>query len=73
MFKFEDASGVIPVGGKGTIKLYFCSTIPGEFKETFRFRLEGSTELATLTCSGHVIPPAFSFNTDLIDFKEVSY
>ena len=55
------------------IPIIFCSSIPGEFKETFRFRLEGSTELLSLLCFGHVIAPKFRFDKELLDFKRVSY
>jgi len=64
MFKFEDTKGTLGVGTRKTIGIEFCSTIPGEFKETFRFRLEGSTDLLALTCFGHVTAPKFSFDTD---------
>ena len=55
------------------IHIEFCSTIPGEFKETFRFRLEGSTELLSLTCFGHVTAPKFSFDIPSIIFGKVPF
>ena len=55
------------------IKITFSSNIPGEFKETFRFRLEGSTELLSILFIGHVIAPTFHFDTELINFGKVSY
>lgn len=45
----------------------------GPFKETFRWRLEGSTELLSLLAYGKVDAPTFTFTPDKIDFKLVSY
>lgn len=73
MFKFHVTKGTLEVGNRQTIEIEFCSTIPGEFKETFRFRLEGSTDLLSLTCFGHVTAPKFSFDIDQINFGKVSY
>lgn len=49
------------------------SDILGEFSETFRFALEGSSEMLTLTFKGHVVAPTFRFSEDIIDFGKVSY
>lgn len=73
MFKFGVTRGTLEVGESLKIPIEFCSTIPGEFKETFRWRLEGSTELLSLTCFGHVTAPRFRFSPDRIDFGSVSY
>ena len=64
MFKFAITKGTLGVGKRIEIPIEFCSTIPGEFKETFRWRLEGSTELLSLTCFGHVTAPKFKFDVD---------
>jgi hydrocephalus-inducing protein len=45
----------------------------GEFSETFRFALEGSSEMLTLTFKGHVVAPTFKFSDEIIDFGRVSY
>ena len=45
----------------------------GEFSETFRFALEGSSEMLTLTFKGHVVAPTFRFSDEIIDFGKVSY
>lgn len=73
MFDFKVRKGTLGVGKRMAIPIEFCSTIPGEFKETFRWRLEGSTELLSLLCFGHVIAPTFKFDSDVIDFGKVSY
>ena len=49
------------------------SDILGEFSETFRFALEGSSEMLTLTFKGHVVAPTFRFSEDIIDFGRISY
>jgi hydrocephalus-inducing protein len=49
------------------------SDILGEFSETFRFALEGSSEMLTLTFKGHVVAPTFRFSEEVIDFGRVSY
>jgi hydrocephalus-inducing protein len=49
------------------------SDILGEFSETFRFALEGSSEMLTLTFKGHVVAPTFQFSQEVIDFGRVSY
>lgn len=51
----------------------FMSDILGEFSETFRFALEGSSEMLTLTFKGHVVAPTFRFSEEVIDFGRVSY
>jgi hydrocephalus-inducing protein len=73
MFQFDVKKGTLSVGAKTPINITFSSSIPGEFKETFRFRLEGSTELLSILFSGHVIAPTFSFDKEIIDFGKVSY
>jgi hydrocephalus-inducing protein len=56
-----------------TFKVDFKSNILGEFSETFRFALEGSSEMLTLTYKGHVVAPTFKFSEEIIDFGRVSY
>ena len=58
---------------RDAIKVTFISDILGEFSETFRFALEGSSEMLTLTFKGHVVAPTFRFSEDIIDFGRVSY
>ena len=55
------------------LSVTFKSDILGEFSETFRFALEGSSEMLTLTFKGHVVAPTFRFSEDIINFGQVSY
>jgi len=74
-FHFNKTEGVLGVKEKSRdlIKIKFKSDILGEFSETFRFALEGSSEMLTLTFKGHVVAPTFKFSKDIIDFGRVSY
>jgi hydrocephalus-inducing protein len=74
-FKFSKTEGVLGVKEKSRdlIKVSFKSDILGEFSETFRFALEGSSEMLTLTFKGHVVAPTFKFSEEIIDFGKVSY
>ena len=73
MFKFDVDKGVLGVGERLNFTVTFQSEMLGEFSETFRFRLEGSTELIPLRFRGHVIGPSFIFKRTEIDFGDVSY
>ena len=64
-FSFSKSEGILGVK--------FLSDILGEFSETFRFALEGSSEMLTLTFRGHVVAPTFKFSDEIIDFGRVSY
>jgi hydrocephalus-inducing protein len=55
------------------IQVSFLSDILGEFSETFRFALEGSSKMLTLTFKGHVVAPTFRFSDEIIDFGRISY
>ena len=57
MFKFEPESGTLKVGERKEIRVEFSSSKPGEFKETFRWRLEGSTEFLSVLFVGHIRAP----------------
>jgi hydrocephalus-inducing protein len=74
-FKFAKTEGVLGVKEKSRdlIQVDFKSDILGEFSETFRFALEGSSEMLTLTFKGHVVAPTFKFSEEIIDFGKVSY
>jgi len=74
-FHFSTTEGVLGVKDKNkeTIDVKFKSDILGEFSETFRFALEGSSEMKTLTYKGHVVAPTFSFSKEMIDFGLVSF
>ncbi len=62
MFDFDLKAGHLQVGEKKYIKWVFKSSIPGEFKETFRWKLEGSNELLSVLFIGHVIAPVFTID-----------
>lgn len=74
-FNFSKTEGTLGVKDHSgdTLKVSFKSDILGEFSETFRFALEGSSEMLTLTFKGHVVAPTFKFSEDIINFGEVSY
>lgn len=73
MFHFELEKGVLGVGERIPFHIDFCSTILGEFSETFKWELKGSTETLSILFTGHVIAPTFQFNKEEIKFKRVSY
>lgn len=74
-FNFSKTEGTLGVKDhvRDLLKVSFKSDILGEFSETFRFALEGSSEMLTLTFKGHVVAPTFRFSEDTIDFGKVSY
>ena len=74
-FHFSKSEGILGVDQniRDLIKVTFKSDILGEFSETFRFALEGSSEMLTLTFKGHVVAPTFQFSEEIIDFGRVSY
>ncbi len=74
-FHFGKTEGILGVKDKSKdlIKVAFKSDILGEFSETFRFALEGSSEMLTLTFKGHVVAPTFKFSDEIINFGPVSF
>jgi len=74
-FQFSKSEGVLGVkeNHRDLLHVRFLSDILGEFSETFRFALEGSSEMLTLTFRGHVVAPTFRFSDEIIDFGRVSY
>jgi hydrocephalus-inducing protein len=74
-FNFSKTEGVLSVKDhvRDLLRVTFKSDILGEFSETFRFALEGSSEMLTLTFKGHVVAPTFKFSEDIINFGKVSY
>src|SRR3569833_3304439 len=74
-FKFSKTEGILGVKEKSRelIHVTFKSDILGEFSEIFRFALEGSSEMLTLTFKEHVVAPTFKFSEEIIDFGKVSY
>ena len=51
----------------------FQSDIFEEFSKMFRWTLEGSVEMLSLTFKDHVVAPIFKFSDEIIDFSQVSY
>ena len=74
-FNFSKTEGTLGVKEhvRDLLRVTFKSDILGEFSETFRFALEGSSEMLTLTFKGHVVAPTFRFSEDIINFGKVSY
>lgn len=65
--------GTLDVNAMQKIEVTFCSQQLGEVSHTIRFALHGSTDQLTVRFRATVIPPVFHFDTDLIDFGQVSY
>lgn len=74
-FHFSKSEGILGVKEKSRdlIRVTFKSDILGEFSETFRFAMEGSADMLSLTFKGHVVAPTFKFSEEIIDFGRVSY
>lgn len=73
MFHFSKEKDILRVGERIPFQLKFCSKILGEFQETFRWKLQGSTELMSLDFSGHVMPPSYRFDREEVNFGKVSF
>eukprot|EP01064_Diplonema_japonicum_P013676 TRINITY_DN21214_c0_g1_i2.p1 TRINITY_DN21214_c0_g1~~TRINITY_DN21214_c0_g1_i2.p1 ORF type:complete len:4615 (+),score=1185.39 TRINITY_DN21214_c0_g1_i2:107-13846(+) len=72
-FKFKPAHGTVPPGEAQTIQIVFCSDIIGILNETFHFHIQGSRTDLAIHFKGRVIGPTFHFDTDEIDFGNVSF
>lgn len=55
--KLKKLPGTLKVGERKEIKVEFSSSKPGEFKETFRWRLEGSVDFLSVLFIGHIRAP----------------
>ena len=73
MFKFKPENGLLKVNEKKDIKVSFCSSKPGEFKENFKWKLHGSNDFLTVLFIGHIRAPQFEFDKEFIDFGKVSF
>ena len=51
----------------------FKSTKIGQFIETFRWQLKGSSDYLNLSVKGHVKAPKFEFDNQFLDFGKVSF
>ena len=72
-FKFKPSHGTVPPGESQTIGIAFCSDVIGILNEAFHFHIQGSRTDLGLYFKGRVIGPTFHFDTDEIDFGNVSY
>lgn len=75
-FVFEQNEGVLGISElarRQQLKVKFKSELMGEFSETFKIKLIGSSEILSLTFKGHVMPPSFEFDRTEINFGEVSF
>ncbi len=73
MFNFDIERGILEVGERLPFEWKFKSTILGEFSETFRWKLDGSSEMLPILFTGHVMAPKFTFTPNYIDFGKASY
>lgn len=71
--QFEPSHGVVEVGDEMTMRIAFTPDILGEFNETFKFSLEGSSEPLKMTCRGTVVGPTFEFDYKTVDYGKISY
>eukprot|EP01060_Flectonema_neradi_P033529 TRINITY_DN5651_c0_g1_i4.p1 TRINITY_DN5651_c0_g1~~TRINITY_DN5651_c0_g1_i4.p1 ORF type:complete len:4653 (+),score=840.28 TRINITY_DN5651_c0_g1_i4:145-14103(+) len=72
-FKFKPSHGTVPPGQSQTIGIAFSSDIIGILNEAFYFHIQGSRDDLGLYFKGRVIGPTFHFDTDEIDFGNVSF
>ena len=70
---YEGTLGTSEYNRKQPLRIKFCSDLMGEFSETFKIKLYGSSDELSLTLKGHVMPPSFKFDKEEINFGEVSY
>ncbi|NWR05597.1 HYDIN protein, partial [Paradoxornis webbianus] len=72
-FKFVPEEGLIAPGGIQTIQISFSATALGRFEEQFQFRVAGSPTPVILTIKGRVTGQALRFDTDELDFGDISF
>ncbi|NXP25966.1 HYDIN protein, partial [Scytalopus superciliaris] len=72
-FTFLPQQGIVAPDGLQTIQISFRTTIPGKFKEQFRFRVTECPKPVTLTIRGCVIGPTFHFNVPALHFGDISF
>lgn len=65
--------GTLEVNEMRKVEVTFCSQRLGEVSQTLRFALHGSSDQLVVRFKATVIPPVFHFNTELVDFGQVSY
>ena len=72
-FSFEPAAGVIPVGEIQTVAVTLCSDTLGEFDESFEWEIMDGEIPTRLDFKGKVVGPAFTVDTQSLDFGVVGY
>jgi len=73
MFGFDLDRGILEVQKRMAFEWSFRSSILGEFSETFKWKLEGSTDMLSVIFTGHVMAPKFQFSPSQIDFGKASF
>ncbi len=68
MFSFDVTKGILDVQKRLPFEWRFASTILGEFSETFKWKLDGSSDMLNIIFTGHVMAPKFNFTPNFIDF-----
>lgn len=66
-------TGTLEMNEMRKIEVTFCSQQLGEVSQMIRFGLNGSSDLLVVRFKANVIPPVFHFDTELVDFGQVSY
>ncbi|XP_066051026.1 LOW QUALITY PROTEIN: hydrocephalus-inducing protein homolog [Chamaea fasciata] len=72
-FKFVPEEGLIAPGGIQTIQISLDAAVLGRFEEPFQFRVAGSPTPVILTIEGCVVGPTLHFDTDELDFGDISF
>ncbi|NXO67611.1 HYDIN protein, partial [Phainopepla nitens] len=72
-FTFLPQEGIVAPDRLQAIRISFCPTILGKFKEEFCFRVTKSPKPATLTVRGCVMGPTFHFDVPALHFGDISF
>ncbi|NXN87253.1 HYDIN protein, partial [Bombycilla garrulus] len=72
-FTFLPQEGIVAPDGLQAIRISFCPTILGEFKEEFCFHVIKAPKPVTLTIRGCVVGPTFHFDVPALHFGDVSF
>ncbi|XP_063801928.1 hydrocephalus-inducing protein homolog isoform X2 [Pseudophryne corroboree] len=72
-FTFTPSEGIILPDGHQAVQIVLSCCILGEFREEFRFSVDGAHEDVTLSVSGCIMGPTFHFNVPTLNFSDISY
>ncbi|NXS29791.1 HYDIN protein, partial [Pomatostomus ruficeps] len=72
-FTFLPQEGIVAPDSLQAIRISFCPTVLGEFKEEFSFNVTESPKPVTLTIRGFVMGPTFHFDVPALHFGDVSF